>query len=306
MFASVIIKTHNRSHLLKRLLQSLASQTLGHEQFEIIVVNDGADNETARICDMILPELRNLKFISTSEKVGVASAVNLGIQSARGDCFLFTDDDCIAREDWAERMMDDLQKRPIIAGSISSPVSNYIKLCHNISAFHPFMPGRKPGTVEFIAGANMGITRAVLEELNGFQEGRMLAFDTEFILRARKKGYHAHYSPNAEVIHDPDRTNLFTVLSHSVAHASVTILLRNQYRKLLNTPFLLRSPILTLLAAPLMALKVTLDIYLGNFRLARMLWTAPLVYVLKLAWCWGAFHGLRNKKGLLNKRITPK
>ena len=305
MFASIIIKTYNRPYLLKRLLLSLVSQTLQPEHFEIIVVNDGADSETTKICNSILTELPNLKLISISEQIGVASAVNLGIRSAKGDYFLFTDDDCIAREDWAEHMRDALKKKPIIAGSISSPVSNYIKLCHNISAFHPFMRGRKPGTVEFISGANMGITRSVLEELNGFQEGRMLAFDTEFILWARKKGYRAHFSHYAEVIHDPDRTNLLTVLSHSALHSSVTILLRNQYKELLKTPFVLCSPILILFAAPLIALMATMDIYLRNFSLARRFWTLPLVYVIKLAWCWGAFNGLRKKR-FLNERIRAK
>ena len=47
---------------------------------------------------------------------------------------------------------------------------------------------------------------------------------------------------------------------------------------------------------PMIALKVTAEIYLGNRRLARYLWTAPVICVLKLAWCWGAAYGLRAQK----------
>jgi GT2 family glycosyltransferase len=296
MFASITVKTHKRPHLLKRLLDSLARQTLPSEQFEIIVVSDGPDPETARVCDRMLSELPNLRLISPNERVGVASASNIGIRAARGDFLLMTDDDCIPRADWAQRMVESLQEWPIVVGCITSPVANYIKLCHNISAFHGFMNGRKPGPVDFIAGANLGLTRAVLKDLNGFEEGRMIAPDTEFMLRAREKGYRARYSPYPVVIHDPDRTELSAILKHSARHASATILLRHRYREILGTPIVLRSRYLILLTAPLIALKTTLGIYLGNLRLARLFWTAPLVYLLKLAWCWGAFRGLRNQK----------
>jgi GT2 family glycosyltransferase len=209
---------------------------------------------------------------------------------------LFTDDDCIPEQDWAERMCMALEQQSIVAGVVASPSSNYIKLCHNIAEFHRFMPGCKGGNVDFVAGANMGIARSLLEELGGFQEGRVLAGDMELVLRARVKGYRVHLASDAMVTHDPERTDLRTVLGYAAEHASTTILLRNEYRSLLRTPFVLRSSVLVLLAAPLIALKVTLGIYLANSRLARLFWTLPLVYALKLAWCWGAARGLREQK----------
>jgi hypothetical protein len=87
---------------------------------------------------------------------------------------------------------------------------------------------------------------------------------------------------------------LAAVLKHASEHASKTILLHNQYDALLQTPFVLRSPGLILLAAPLIALVVTLGIYANSPGLVRYSWTAPLVYAQKLAWCWGAARGLRE------------
>lgn len=144
--------------------------------------------------------------------------------------------------------------------------------------------------------------RSLLEDLGGFDE-RSKVPDMELVLRARARGYRVHFAPRAVVLHDPDRTNLATVLKYSSEHASETILLRNKYSSLLRTPFVLRSSGLILPASPLIALLATLKIYASNPSLARYFWTAPLVYVQKLAWCWGAARGL---SALSRKSPDPK
>ena len=42
--ASVVIPTHQRKDSLLRALASLATQTIPHEQYEVIVVVDGSDD----------------------------------------------------------------------------------------------------------------------------------------------------------------------------------------------------------------------------------------------------------------------
>lgn len=294
MFVSVIIRTYNRAHLLKRALHSLARQTLSNEQFEVVVVDDGSKDSTRDLCDTMRRKRPNLRYISSDTNNGLGSATNIGVRAARGDYLLFIDDDCIAKEDWVERLSASLNQKQIVTGAVASPVLNYIKLCHNIAEFHPFMPGRKARPVEFIVGANMGFRRSVLKRLSGTQEGRRCAEDMELILRARLQGYRIYFVPDAVVTHDHERTTLVSIFGYSSKHAAVTILLRNQYRSLLHTPFVLRSSILILMAAPVIALKVTANIYLSNLSLAKYFWTVPMVFALKLAWCWGAARGLRN------------
>jgi glycosyltransferase involved in cell wall biosynthesis len=286
--------TYNRAPLLQRALKSLSRQTLRPEQFEVIVVDDGSDDNTAEVCEVMRHEMPNIKYRSAGRNTGIGSAANMGVQSAQGDYLIFTDDDCIAREDWAECMRDALMKYPLVAGSVKSPTSNFIKLCHNIAEFHPFMPGRKAGPTDFIAGANMGIRRSLYEEVKGFRDADSLAPDMHFILKARQAGYQIHFVPEAVVTHDHARTSFSSIFRYSADHASETILLRNRYRLLMNTPLVLRSPALLLAAAPVIALKVTAGIYVNNINNAKFIWTSPVVYALKLAWCWGAARGLRN------------
>jgi GT2 family glycosyltransferase len=280
--------------LLKRVLQSLTLQTLKPEQFEVIVVDDGSNDNTIEVCEGLSQELPNMKYISVGENKGTGNAANLGVQAAKGDFLIFTDDDCIAKEDWAERLQDALIKYPLVAGSVISPTSNFIKLCHNIAEFHPFLPGRNAGPVNFIAGANMGFRRSVFEEVQGFPDEKRINPDMRFILKARELGYQIYFAPEAVVLHDHERTNLSTIFKYTDYHGSKTIILRNKYRKLLKTPFVLRSPVLIIAAAPIIALKVTATIYLGNPNNLKYIMTAPVVYALKLAWCWGAARGLRD------------
>jgi GT2 family glycosyltransferase len=296
MSVSVVICTYNRAQLLKQTLDSLALQTVGPEQFEIVVVDDGSVDETPEVCHQMRQDLPHIKYLSNEVNLGIGCSRNRGIRSVEGEFILFTDDDCIANKDWVERMSAALEKESVVAGAVESPELDYVRLCHNIAEFHPFMPGRKPGKVEFIAGANMGFRRSVLDELGGFNEKVKTAEDMEFILRIRSRGYRIYLARDAVVSHEHDRGTLGSVFGYSARHASTTILLRNKYRSLLGTPFVLRSPFLTVMAAPVIALKVTLGIYMHNPRLAKLFWTVPMVYALKLAWCWGAARGLRANK----------
>ncbi|RJQ45941.1 MAG: glycosyltransferase [Nitrospiraceae bacterium] len=291
---SIIICTYNRAHLLERLLLSLSHQTLSSERFEVVVVDDGSKDTTRAVCDELRGRLRNITYVSVGKNIGLADAANMGIRSAEGDYLLFTDDDCIPRRDWAERMCAALDREPVVAGAIESPDREFVKLCHNISEFHPFLSGQKARFVRFIAGANMGFRRPVLEELKGFQAGRNCSPDMELILRARQQGYSIYFTPDAAVLHDPPRTTLKSIFKYSADHAAFTIILRNKYRSVLQTPFVLRSPGFLLVASPIIALRVAGGIYFQNYRLFRYVWTAPVIYALKLAWCWGAARGLRN------------
>ena len=293
--SSVIICTYNRAHLLKRVLISLERQTIGADQFDIIVVDDGSNDPTASLCEAMKARLSNMRYVFTGQNIGKGAAASLGVKSAKGNTLLFLDDDCIANPDWVERMTSALGEHPIVMGAITSSSEDYIKLCHNIAHFYRFMPGKKNLTRGFIAGANMGLKREVFEAVGGFQEMKALAFDTEFIFRCRKKGYKLHFASEAVVEHDPEDITLLGFFKHSIEHAFRTIQLRNEHKVFLRTPFFLQSRELILLAAPLISMGVTLNIYMQNINLLKLFWTIPLVYGAKLAWCIGAARGLQRR-----------
>jgi glycosyltransferase involved in cell wall biosynthesis len=296
MIASVIVCTYNRSFLLQRLLESLGSQTAPRDTFEIIVADDGSSDDTAAVCRAMMERLPNLRYLALGCNCGLSTAGNRAVAQARGQYLLFTDDDCIPASSWVENMVAALQHGAIVAGAVISSRSGYVKLCHNIAQFYPFMPGGSSRKTDFIAGANMGFQAAAVKEIGEFNPETAIP-DMEFILRARSQGFTITYAPEAVVCHDPPRVTLGEVLDYAAAHSAETILLRHRFRELLRTPFILFSPSLLLLAAPVIALKTTTGIFLGNRGLIRDIHTFPVVYLIKLAWCWGAAKSLgKNRK----------
>jgi len=292
---SVIICTYNRAQSLERALNALKAQTYPTDKFEVIVIDDGSMDETKQMCERIKSHRPRFSYLRLEANGGLSCARNIGIKRAQGKRLLFTDDDCIPGNFWVEKLSAALADgRPIVTGTVDTPRETYIKLCHNISAFYGSMPSQEKGSRNYIVGANMGFARSVLEELGGFQPYRRIGDDTELMLRALRAGYSASFVPDAIVTHDPNRTTLKSIMRYSTVHGAASVRLRNQYKDVLGTPFMLRSPILVLLTAPLIALKVTGSIYLQNRTLARLWRTIPVVYATKLAWCWGAAKGLRG------------
>lgn len=91
---SVILPIYNMEALLERCLDSILAQT--YTNLEIILVNDGSVDATARICDRYAANDRRFKVIH-KKNTGVSEARNSGIDIATGDYLSFVDPD-----DWVE------------------------------------------------------------------------------------------------------------------------------------------------------------------------------------------------------------
>jgi len=86
MYISVIIPTYNRYILLKRAILSVLAQTQPVD--EIIVVDDGSDDETIKIQEDF-PQINCIY----QQNLGVSSARNIGIQNAKNEWIAFLDSD---------------------------------------------------------------------------------------------------------------------------------------------------------------------------------------------------------------------
>ena len=89
MKVSTIIPTYNRSAELLATLNSALAQT--YSDFEVIVVNDGSEDNTRQVAEGI--DDPRVTVIHHPQNRGVAAARNTGIQAARGSLVAFLDDD---------------------------------------------------------------------------------------------------------------------------------------------------------------------------------------------------------------------
>ncbi len=93
-FLSVIVPAYNEAARLSPTLKEI-SNTLRAETFtyEIIVVNDGSTDDTAKVIETLRPEIKNLLVLSETPNRGKGAAVQRGMLAARGAWRLFMDAD---------------------------------------------------------------------------------------------------------------------------------------------------------------------------------------------------------------------
>jgi len=88
---TIYMPTHNRLTLLKRAVQSVLAQT--YSNFELIIVNDGSSDETARYLDQLVTTDSRIRCFHQLPAQGACAARNLAINAARGHWITGLDDD---------------------------------------------------------------------------------------------------------------------------------------------------------------------------------------------------------------------
>jgi cellulose synthase/poly-beta-1,6-N-acetylglucosamine synthase-like glycosyltransferase len=106
MTFSVVIAARNEEKTLGRCLESVLSQGLPQERYEVIVVNDRSDDRTGAVCEEYCRRFSALSHIIIRETPsGVAPkkhAVAAGIARARNEVIVLTDADCAVPPGWLE------------------------------------------------------------------------------------------------------------------------------------------------------------------------------------------------------------
>lgn len=87
---SIVMPTFNRDYIIPRALGSVLSQE--HQNWELIIVDDGSTDETSYIVQEYLMDER-IKYIKYSDNQGVNYDRNIAIDNASGDIITFLDSD---------------------------------------------------------------------------------------------------------------------------------------------------------------------------------------------------------------------
>lgn len=87
---SVIVPVYNAEQYLDQCIESIVNQTYGN--LEIILIDDGSPDSSARICDEWRTKDNRIKVIH-KENGGAGQTRNIGIGAARGEWISFIDSD---------------------------------------------------------------------------------------------------------------------------------------------------------------------------------------------------------------------
>lgn len=104
---SVIIPVYNLSRFIKPCILSVLNQTF--QKFEIILVNDGSEDDSGKICEQFSERYPNILVIHQMN-AGVSEARNAGIRAARGRYIAFLDGDDEVEDNFLEVLYGMLQE----------------------------------------------------------------------------------------------------------------------------------------------------------------------------------------------------
>jgi glycosyltransferase involved in cell wall biosynthesis len=194
--ASIVIPTYNRSLSLGRLLDSLEDC----RDIEIIVVDDGSSDNTKQIVEQ--RGNSNLIYLKQRNQ-GPAAARNRGIRAATSKIIVFTDDDCLATNNWPWPLVDKLKSVGKEYAGIGGKVEPLVEgLISKYMTFHRIL--EPPESLSYLVTSNCAYWKSCIEEAGGFNEsiGFPGGEDPELSFKLREKGYMLGYEPKGVVKHD--------------------------------------------------------------------------------------------------------
>jgi len=191
---SVIVPAFNAAATIGDTLAALAEQDL-EEPFEVLVVDDGSDDATARVVEGAPGNVR----LSSHRWGGPGPARNAGAAAARAPVLAFTDADCIPTPSWLRQGLLALESADLVQGAVQ-PDPNARRRPFDRTIW-------VVGETGLYECANLFARRELFERLGGFDDwlgariGKPLAEDAWFGWRARRTGARSAFERRALVHH---------------------------------------------------------------------------------------------------------
>ena len=182
---TIIIPVRNEADNILKLLQDLNNQNYPFENFEVIVANDGSNDNTEQLVlafqDAAKYDLKLLNIFNENETSPKKRAIKKSIEISSGQLIITTDGDCRVSINWLTSIQQCF--KTFDAKLISSPVTftnenvffntaQIIEFASLIGSGACAMYLKRPNMCN---GANIAYTREVFEEVGGFSGNEHLA-----------------------------------------------------------------------------------------------------------------------------------
>jgi len=214
---SIIILNWNQKDITLKCLRSLTKVT--YPNYEVILVDNGSKDGSLAAIKKEFPEI---KVIKNKRNLGVAGGRNVGIRYAQKkkiDYILLLDNDIIVNKDFITEMVKVAEKDKnigILTGKIlfdSQPNRiwcaggslNLYRCQFKLIGYDEIDKGQydRIKEVDHITGCCFMIKKRVVDDIGLLDQSFIQYFgeDTDWCLRAKKKGYKIVYVPNSKIWH---------------------------------------------------------------------------------------------------------
>jgi glycosyltransferase involved in cell wall biosynthesis len=193
---TIIVRTKDRPKLLKRAIQSIASQT--YRPIEVVLVNDGG-------CDLDIEQLGTVlgdvqfNYIRLEKNTGRAHAANIGIENAAGTYIGFLDDDDELYPHHVSTLVAFLDQSDykiayadteMIFKEFSAEEGRFIEVDKVV--FSSDFVYRNLLFGNFIPFNSLCLSRDIVQSAGGFDESLELYEDWDFLIRIGKENSFCH------------------------------------------------------------------------------------------------------------------
>jgi GT2 family glycosyltransferase len=209
---AAVLNFNGRS-LLEVVLPSLAGQEFS--DFETIVIDNCSSDDSV---DYLQREWPQVRVVPTGEfNVGVAAALNVGVEAARGELIALLNNDIELTPSWLGELVEAMDRHPV-AASAAGKLLNYrhrdrIDAAGDVFTRAATASGRGHGELDqgqyereeeiFAPTGGAGLYRAsAFADVGLFDETFRAYFeDVDWGLRAQLAGYRSRYVPSAVGYH---------------------------------------------------------------------------------------------------------
>jgi glycosyltransferase involved in cell wall biosynthesis len=182
---SVIIPMFNAEDTIIEALDSVRDQTVGSENFEIIVIDDGSTDNSSHLVENYIQENPELNILLMSqENKGVSSARNVGLMSSEGDYIAFLDADDVWLPEKTEKQIEYLRNDNFLVDFIATTINEN-------KIFFPYFSKNNLAEVNFrkllirngIPTPTVIFKKKILENTGFFDENQRYLEDHNFWLK---------------------------------------------------------------------------------------------------------------------------
>ena len=164
---AVVCSTFRRPGLLPRLVAALEAQTLEHDRFEVLIVDNASGDETSEVLEQLADgSPLHIRPLRTDVNAGPGPARNLGWRSTAAPYVAFTDDDCVPDPAWLAAGLATLradERIGVVQGATLRPLDQ--RPTSDWTMFRQVL-----GPSPYFEGCNLFFRRDALEATGGFDE----------------------------------------------------------------------------------------------------------------------------------------
>lgn len=205
LLASVIIVNYNGESYLKRLFESLCSQSLSSSMYEVIFVDNSSTDNSLKILNQNKEKYASLRIriIINSTNSGFIKGNNIGLKYSRGKYLVLLNNDTYVEFHWLEELLEVMEKNPTVgiceSAEIVYETDGNTSLCLGVpfgilrrSKEKKEMTKTSEGLVEgffYSSGACLAIRRDIIDKFGRLFDERDLLGDLDLSWEVRLLGF---------------------------------------------------------------------------------------------------------------------